>query len=104
MPLYVSRDPFPSRQSLRGWEYSNLPSPQPIDVHLAALVDVPNACATLALPTKIFDRDITPNGMGPDGFEKRDYGQAAIRSDGQRAVDIFAEKRERQEKASKAKQ
>lgn len=42
--------------------------------------------------------------MGPDGFEKRDYGQAAIRSDGQRAVDIFAEKRERQEKASKAKQ
>lgn len=61
-------------------------------MHLAALVDVPNACATLSLPTQIFDRDITPKALGPNGFERRDYGQAAIRSDGQRGIDIFAEK------------
>jgi formamidase len=46
----------------------------------------------MSLPTQIFDRNILPSGMGPDGFEKRDYGQAALRSDGQRGIDIFAEK------------
>lgn len=67
-------------------------SPQPCQSHVGAIVDVPNACVTMSLPTQIFDRDITPNGMGPDGFEKRDYGQCAIRSDGQRGVDIFDKK------------
>ncbi|GAA5936010.1 hypothetical protein JCM1841_002716 [Sporobolomyces salmonicolor] len=67
-------------------------SAAPVESHLAAIVDVPNACVTMSLPTQIFDRNILPDGMGPDGFEKRDYGQAAIRSDGLRGIDIFAEK------------
>ena len=48
--------------------------------HVASLVDTPNACVTMAIPVAIFDRDIMPN---PDGLEKRDYGQCAIRSDGE---------------------
>ena len=73
-------------------------SAAPVECHVAALVDVPNACVTMSLPTQIFDRDITPAGMGPDGFEKRDYGQAAIRSDGKRGIDIFAERKKAQGK------
>lgn len=38
----------------------------------------------MGLPTAIFDRDIMPTA---DGLEKRDYGQAAIRSDGLRGKD-----------------
>jgi hypothetical protein len=34
----------------------------------------------MAIPVAIFDRDIMPN---PEGLEKRDYGQCAIRSDGE---------------------
>jgi len=32
------------------------------------VVDVPNACATLFLPTEIFDFDIKPNANGPTKF------------------------------------
>ncbi|ORY77583.1 Acetamidase/Formamidase [Leucosporidium creatinivorum] len=56
----------------------------PIEAHVAALVDVPNACVTIGLPTAIFDRSILPT---PEGLEKREYGQAAIRSDGLRGKD-----------------
>jgi formamidase len=54
-------------------------SAAPIESHVGALVDSPNACVTLAIPTGIFDHDILPN---PDGFPKRDFGQCAIRTDG----------------------
>jgi formamidase len=43
----------------------------------------------MAIPVAIFDRDIMPN---PEGLEKRDYGQCAIRSDGE-----FVSVRESQE-------
>lgn len=56
-------------------------SAAPVDSHVGAIVDVPSACVTMGLPTAIFDRDILPH---PDGLQKRDYGQAAIRSDGVR--------------------
>lgn len=59
-------------------------SAAPVESHVAAIVDSPNACVTMGLPTKIFDRDITPNA---NGLERRDYGQAAIRSDGLRGLD-----------------
>ncbi|GAA6020374.1 hypothetical protein JCM11491_000329 [Sporobolomyces phaffii] len=67
-------------------------SAAPTESHLAALVDVPNACVTLSVPPQIFvDRNILPDGMdGAAGFEKRDYGQAALRSDGARGcIDYF---------------
>ncbi|GAA6057519.1 hypothetical protein JCM3770_000564 [Rhodotorula araucariae] len=61
-------------------------SAAPVESHVAALVDVPNACVTMSLPPTIFDRDILPH---PDGLEKRDYGQCAIRSDGERCFDLI---------------
>ncbi|KAK0541555.1 hypothetical protein OC835_000023 [Tilletia horrida] len=54
-------------------------SAAPIEAKIGAVVDSPNACVTLGLPVAIFDRDILPK---PEGLEKRDMGQAAIRSDG----------------------
>jgi formamidase len=33
--------------------------------HISGVVDIPNACATLWLPTEIFEFDINPNASGP---------------------------------------
>ena len=40
----------------------------PVQGHISGVVDVPNACATLWLPTQIFDFDINPNASGPTKF------------------------------------
>lgn len=40
----------------------------PVQGHISGVVDVPNACATLFLPTQIFDFDISPNADGPTKF------------------------------------
>ena len=37
----------------------------PVQGHISGVVDVPNACATLWIPTKIFDFDISPTANGP---------------------------------------
>ncbi|CAM2196155.1 acetamidase/formamidase family protein [Paraburkholderia sp. A1RI_3L] len=37
----------------------------PVQGHISGVVDIPNACATLWLPTQIFDFDIRPNAQGP---------------------------------------
>jgi formamidase len=37
----------------------------PVQGHISGVVDIPNACATLWLPTEIFDFDIMPNAAGP---------------------------------------
>jgi formamidase len=37
----------------------------PVQGHISGVVDIPNACATLYLPTEIFDFDIRPSGAGP---------------------------------------
>lgn len=37
----------------------------PVQGHISGVVDVPNACATLWLPTEIFDFDINPGSDGP---------------------------------------
>src|SRR6266851_8351747 len=37
----------------------------PVQGHISGVVDVPNACATLWLPTDIFDFDVMPNAAGP---------------------------------------
>lgn len=37
----------------------------PVQGHISGVVDVPNSCATLWLPTKIFDFDISPTADGP---------------------------------------
>ncbi len=40
----------------------------PIQGHISGVVDVPNSCATLWLPTDIFKFDIKPNANGPTKF------------------------------------
>lgn len=50
-------------------------STAPIDGRISGIVDIPNACATLALPTEIFDFDIYPNN---DPIEKKSRGQVAV--------------------------
>lgn len=37
----------------------------PIEGRISGIVDIPNACATLAIPTEIFSFDIKPNANGP---------------------------------------
>ncbi len=37
----------------------------PVQGHISGVVDIPNACATLWLPTDIFDFDVNPNADGP---------------------------------------
>jgi len=37
----------------------------PVEGRISGIVDIPNACCTLAIPTSIFDFDITPNADGP---------------------------------------
>ena len=37
----------------------------PVQGHISGVVDIPNACATLWLPTDIFDFDLQPNASGP---------------------------------------
>jgi formamidase len=37
----------------------------PVEGRISGIVDIPNACATLAVPTEIFNFDIKPNADGP---------------------------------------
>jgi formamidase len=49
----------------------------PIEGRISGIVDIPNACASLYLPTAIFDFDIRPTADGP---RKADRGQCAVTS------------------------
>ena len=42
----------------------------PVQGHISGIVDIPNACATLWLPTGIFEFDINPTAEGPTQFLK----------------------------------
>ncbi|TNY24573.1 Acetamidase/Formamidase [Rhodotorula diobovata] len=75
-------------------------SAAPVESHVAALVDVPNAMVTMSLPPAIFDRDIMPR---PEGLEKRDYGQCALRSDGQRSFDLIEDNERKAREAEAGK-
>jgi len=44
----------------------------PVQGHVSGVVDVPNACATLWLPTEIFEFDVNPNASGPVKMITRD--------------------------------
>ena len=37
----------------------------PVEGRVSGIVDIPNACCTVAIPTEIFDFDIMPNKSGP---------------------------------------
>jgi formamidase len=49
----------------------------PIEGRISGVVDIPNACCSLYLPTAIFDFDIRPTAEGP---RKADRGQCAVAS------------------------
>ncbi|MBE1605252.1 formamidase [Actinopolymorpha pittospori] len=49
----------------------------PIEGRISGIVDIPNACCTLYLPTAIFDFDVRPNAGGP---KSTDRGRAALTS------------------------
>ena len=49
----------------------------PIEGRIGGVVDIPNACCSVFLPTEIFDFDIRPGGRGP---QKLDRGQVAVTS------------------------
>lgn len=46
----------------------------PVEGRFSGVVDIPNSCATLYLPTAIFDFDIRPSGNGP---QRTDRGSCA---------------------------
>ena len=37
----------------------------PVEGRISGIVDIPNACCTVAIPTGIFDVDTRPNADGP---------------------------------------
>ncbi len=49
----------------------------PIEGRLSGVVDIPNACCSLYLPTAIFDFDVRPTAAGP---QRVDRGQCAVTS------------------------
>ena len=50
----------------------------PVEGHISGIVDIPNACATLWLPTEIFDFDIQPNASGPAKMLKGNVDLAIV--------------------------
>jgi len=51
----------------------------PVEGHISGIVDIPNACATLWLPTEIFDFDILPNANGPKIMVSGDADLARVK-------------------------
>ncbi|MFF4394418.1 formamidase [Streptomyces sp. NPDC001480] len=49
----------------------------PIEGRISGIVDIPNACCSLYLPTSIFDFDVRPTAEGPKRAER---GQCAVTS------------------------
>ncbi|GAA4056566.1 acetamidase/formamidase family protein [Actinomadura miaoliensis] len=49
----------------------------PVEGRISGIVDIPNACCTLYLPTAIFDFDVRPTADGP---RTADRGQCAVTS------------------------
>ncbi|MBX2806990.1 MAG: acetamidase/formamidase family protein [Hyphomicrobiales bacterium] len=43
----------------------------PVQGHISGVVDIPNACATLWLPTEIFEFDVMPSAAGPVKFDTK---------------------------------
>jgi formamidase len=49
----------------------------PVEGRISGIVDIPNACCSLYLPTAIFDFDVRPTAEGP---RKADRGRCAVTS------------------------
>jgi formamidase len=42
----------------------------PIEGRFSGVVDIPNSCATVYIPTRIFDFDVSPSGGKPHQVEQ----------------------------------
>jgi formamidase len=67
---------------LKKWGYTGeqaylLLGSAPIEGRVSGIVDIPNACCSLYLPTQIFDFDVRPTAEGP---RRADRGQCAVTS------------------------
>ena len=67
---------------LKKWGYTGeqaylLLGSAPIEGRISGVVDIPNACCSLYLPTAIFDFDVKPSAAGP---VRADRGQCAVTS------------------------
>ncbi|WP_344680317.1 formamidase [Saccharopolyspora taberi] len=67
---------------LKQWGYTGeqaylLIGSAPVEGRISGVVDIPNACCTLYIPTAIFDFDIRPTAAGP---VRQDRGQCAVTS------------------------
>ncbi|MDA3630284.1 formamidase [Saccharopolyspora oryzae] len=67
---------------LKKWGYTGeqaylLLGSAPVEGRISGIVDIPNACCTLYLPTAIFDFDVRPTAAGPT---VEDRGQCAVTS------------------------
>ncbi len=51
----------------------------PVEGHISGIVDIPNACATLYVPTEIFSFDILPNADGPKKALKGNIDLAKVK-------------------------
>jgi formamidase len=49
----------------------------PMEGRISGIVDIPNACCSLYLPTAIFDFDVKPSADGP---RRADRGRCAVTS------------------------
>ena len=45
-------------------------STAPVEGRISGIVDIPNACCTLAIPTEIFDFDVQPSAAGPSRADR----------------------------------
>ncbi len=50
-------------------------STAPVEGRINGIVDIPNACCTVAIPTEIFDFDIRPTGDGPKYVERGSHAK-----------------------------
>jgi formamidase len=67
---------------LKTWGYTGeqaylLLGSAPIEGRISGIVDIPNACCSLYVPTAIFDFDVRPTAEGP---RRADRGQCAVTS------------------------
>ena len=60
----MKKEPFHVPQVSRAQAYAILGT-APCQGHISGVVDIHNACATLWLPTDIFDFDVMPSAAGP---------------------------------------
>ncbi len=42
----------------------------PIEGRLSGVVDIPNSCSTVYLPTALFDFDVRPSATGPTRIDR----------------------------------